>query len=299
MRISDYFNVKSGHSNFDFVDILTDDDTELFIDPCLIEVGITDFCVSANKTLQDYFDSFYALYRNNKSLNEKLNLFQFAHEINATKLGYGNGDNGKAKTADGMVETFQPLQRLADENVPLAKAIDLPIFIKDFAEDCLSDMITNIIFAELNSYTVKQCNLYSIELTPLPKKYHYWDSYSHSWKLYDGNGLVIDGKVILLVPKNVVRHSYYYNTEQYFSRIILEKKQADETTYATDGKEIKPYKKDLRKNLLNSHSDILNVCEDETMNSPYLLEEHHNLMQSAYANRGLSDSELDYWVYEH
>lgn len=298
MRVSDFFNLKKGHNNFDFVDILTDADTELFIDPCLMEIGKTNFCIAANETLQDYFDSFYALYRNHKSLSEKSDLFKYAHEINATKLGYGNGNNGKAKTADGMIETFQSLQKLADKNVPLSKAIDLPIFVEGFAEDCLSDMITNIIFAELNTYTVEQCQKYSIEVTPLPQKYHYWDRFLHCWKPYEGNGLVIDGKVILLVPKNVVRHSYYYNTEQYFSRIILKKKQADETTYDADGKEVIPFKKDLRKALLNTHSDILAISEIETMEDPKLLDEHHNKMQSMYYNREMDDDELDYWVYK-
>lgn len=35
MNISNYFNLPRGHSNFDFVDINTDYDTELFIDPSL------------------------------------------------------------------------------------------------------------------------------------------------------------------------------------------------------------------------------------------------------------------------
>lgn len=61
MNISNYFNLPRGHSNFDFVDINTDYDTELFIDPCLIEIINTPFSYEAMYTLNDYFDSFYDL----------------------------------------------------------------------------------------------------------------------------------------------------------------------------------------------------------------------------------------------
>lgn len=47
MNISNYFNLPRGHSNFDFVDINTDYDTELFIDPCLIEIINTPFSYEA------------------------------------------------------------------------------------------------------------------------------------------------------------------------------------------------------------------------------------------------------------
>lgn len=121
MNISNYFNLPRGHSNFDFVDINTDYDTELFIDPCLIEIINTPFSYEAMYTLNDYFDSFYDLYRSNHEYSDKTALFCHAHEINATKLGYGNGNNGKAKTAAGMIQTFEPLKKLIDSKVPFQK----------------------------------------------------------------------------------------------------------------------------------------------------------------------------------
>lgn len=75
MNISNYFNLPRGHSNFDFVDINTDYDTELFIDPCLIEIINTPFSYEAMYTLNDYFDSFYDLYRSNHEYSDKTALF--------------------------------------------------------------------------------------------------------------------------------------------------------------------------------------------------------------------------------
>lgn len=55
MNISNYFNLPRGHSNFDFVDINTDYDTELFIDPCLIEIINTPFSYEAMYNFERLF----------------------------------------------------------------------------------------------------------------------------------------------------------------------------------------------------------------------------------------------------
>jgi len=39
MFMTDFLDLPRGHSGIDFVDVRTDDDTELFIDPCLIELA--------------------------------------------------------------------------------------------------------------------------------------------------------------------------------------------------------------------------------------------------------------------
>lgn len=297
MKISEYFKLPAGHSNFDFVDIDTTYDTELFIDPCLIETIDDTFCKKCQDVINDYFDSFYNLYRNKCSYAEKIKMFSHAHEINATKLGYGSGNNGKAKTAQGMIETFDGISILVEQNVPLKKAIDLPLFIRDFAEDCLSDMLTNILFKELSEYTLRQCEIYSIPVKDITDTFHYWDSSLHKWTLYNGKGLYIGGKLILLVPKYIVRHTYYYNTEQYFRSVILAKKQQEQTTVDNTGKEYAPTKKSIRETLIKTNGDVLTVSERETIVDPLLLDKYHNSVGVAYSNRGLSDTELDNWTY--
>ena len=297
MKISKFFNLPLGHSNFEFVDVDTSRDTELFIDPCLIETICDDFCTKCQNVLNDYFDCFYNLYRNNCSYDDKIKMFSHAHEINATKLGYGSGNNGKAKTAEGMYETFEGIKNLVKKNVPFEKAIDLPLFIRDFAEDCLSDMLTNILFKELCEYTLNQCQLYSVPVQDVTDDFYYWDSCVHQWCKYSGKGLFIDGKLILLVPKHIVRHNYYYNTEQYFRNIILTKKQNEQTIIDRMGKEYKPTKISIRKSMIKSNGDILAISEIETERDPSLLERYHNIMGTVYLNKGMSDIELDYWAY--
>lgn len=297
MFVTEYFKIPKGHQNIDFVDININGDTPLFIDPCLIEVGDDAFCENAFETMQDYFDCLYKLYREHKSTADKLKMFSHAHEINDTKMGYGSGNNGKAKTAEGMLEALSDLQKLVDAGIPISKAIDIPIFMKDFAEDCMSDMITNIIYDKLNKFTIEQCEKYGVEPQRVGKKNYFWDKETHDWCEYKCEGLIIDGKQILLIPKGIVRKRYYYDVEQYFQSVILEKMQKEQTVLTDDGKEDKPSKKQIKKELLRSYSDILDISTNETMSTPDLLDVHHNRLELAYKERGMSDEALDQLLY--
>lgn len=297
-HISNIINQPSGHQNFDFVDIDIDKDNMLFIDPCLIEVGTSSFCKKANRIMQDCMDHLVDLYKNHTDDKVKLLFYNHMHEINYTKLGYGNGRNGKAKTAWGMLETLSGLQQLVDKNVNISRPIDIPIMIKGFAEDCMSDMLTNMLFEEINSFTLKQCEKYGLPKQRCREVCYYWDVKSHVWKRYQGDVLCLDGQIILLVPKEIVRRTYYYNTEQFFRKIVLERIQQDRVEYDRDGREIKPTKKSLQQELLHTYSDIREISVDKTIERPDLLDNHHRQMANMYAGRQLSDTELDFYVYQ-
>jgi len=177
-----------------------------------------------------------------------LEFFQHSHEINATKLGYGNGNDGKANTPEGMVATFSSLSGLIDKNIPMSTAYDLPIFIANFAEDRLSDMLTNILLDALNKFTLAQCEKYGFRTYNLNGQF-YWDCITHAWQNYMGEGLFVNDydKFVLLIPKEIVRHSFYYSPEQYFRSVILDRKQK-ETIFSDDsGNTHKRYKKDIKK----------------------------------------------------
>lgn len=184
MFVSNFINGKMGHTNYDFVDISLLKDIKLFIDPCLIRVSNTPFSQKAIKVIDDYFDRLFDLYKNNHNYAEKYEHFEHVHEINATKLGYGNGDNGKVKTAEGMISTFKSVDDLFKKGICFSDPIDLPIFIENFAEDCLSDMLTNILFKVLNEYTLTQLSHYGIQPQYAKHEYYYWNIETHSWTLY-------------------------------------------------------------------------------------------------------------------
>ncbi|MPM60407.1 hypothetical protein SDC9_107258 [bioreactor metagenome] len=296
-HVSQQLNLHAvSHKDLDFVDIVLSPDTKLFLDPCLIEFGGTEWTAQAQRTITSYFDCFYRLYRDSTSDEEKLALFEHAHEINATRLGYGNGHNGKAKTPLGMLNTFRIVPSLLFSGIELSKASDLAIFIKRFAEDCMSDMLTNIIFRELMQFTLFQCEKYDIKTQNSPSGYFYWNADIAQWNEYQGPSLLINGKLILLVPKGIVRNRYYFNADQFFSRVILTRVQQEQSWLDGKGIEHKPSKKELRKKIQSGKS-VLECAISMTSEFPKYLPEYHHQLPALYSRQGMSDEELDTILY--
>lgn len=297
-HVSDVLNIpRTSHSDIEFVDVKLAPDTKLFLDPCLIALEFSDWAVQANRTVKSYFDQFYSLYRNNSDDKEKLALFAHAHEINATHLGYGNGNNGKAKTPQGMLFTFRGIPQLMKNGIPFSAACDLPLFIKDFAEDCLSDMLTNILFKNLMDFTIAQCIRYNARMVDAPSGLHYWNADTAVWEEYSGSCLIHNGKLLLLVPKKAVRNRYYFTTEQYFRGIILARMKEESAYRDSKGKVQYIPKKVLWKKAMGN-DDTQSCVRRYTAEDPSYLSEYHSKLPSFYSDKGMSDDSLDVLLYQ-
>ena len=294
--ISDYLGLPHQHSEFAFVDTRPRKDTRIFIDPCLIEGGTSDFCNRAHQVVDSFFDVFYSSFRNRLPRQELLGLFMHAHEINAAKLGYGDGHNGKAKTPEGMLSTFKDVQALFKRGLPLSKAVDLPIFVEGFAEDCMSDLLTNILFHELNQFTLTQCELHGYHETAKYKGHYFWDTRSCSWAEYSGSMMTINGAPILLVPKEIVRPSYYCNVEHYIRNEITERMRL-ERVQVLKGKEVYPNKKGLRDELGKEYGSGRTISIEETSARPYILTSYHEHIPRVCRGMAMTDEELDHFIY--
>ena len=296
-HISDVLGIsRMSHSDIDFVNVKLSPDTKLFLDPCLIAQGQDEWSRKADQTINSYFDRFYSLYRNNAPEPVKLALFWHAHEINATHLGYGNGNNGKAKTPLGMLKTFSGIPALMRQGIPLAKVTDLPLFISDFAEDCLSDMLTNILFKNLMDFTLEKCEQYGVATSEVPRGWFFWNAESGSWEEYVGPCLLHNGKLVLIVPKNVVRNRYYFNAENFFRRVILTRMQQESSWVDSNGKIQMFPKKELHKKAKGNNT-TLDCVSNMTEAEPSYLQEYHAKLPEFYEDRGMSDENLDRIVY--
>ena len=61
--ISDVWKLKQkGHKNFEFVDVVVNDDNLLFIDPCSIERWNNAWAIKAMKHINSYFDNLFKAY---------------------------------------------------------------------------------------------------------------------------------------------------------------------------------------------------------------------------------------------
>ena len=196
--ISDVWQLKQkGHENFEFVDVAVNGDNLLFIDPCLIERWNNAWAIKAMKHINSYFDKLFKAYNTCNRKDMKC-LLSHAGEQNATRLGYGNGDNGKGNTADGLLEIFQPLEQLISSIRTIGKAEDLPLLIPGFAEDGMSDLLTNILHECLNEFTMEQMHKYGI-LSNGTKTFYTWDMHAGEWKKVEKPVYFVNGKELLLV----------------------------------------------------------------------------------------------------
>ena len=299
MKISELLKEYKGHSNFKFVDVDIDRDTKLFLDPRLIEMGKGKFCTEAFNKLNSFFDKLYNLYRNNASDEEKMRLFSHLHEINATKLGYGNGQNGKAKTPEGMLKTLRKLEKIINSGIYFSNPIDIPVFIQNFAEDCMSDMLTNILFRELNNFTVNIFENYGWESEKLDKDVYYWDLNENMWMKNEDKCILINGELILLVPKEIVSKKYIFSAENYFRNVIAKRIQSDNITYDENGKELKISIKEIMEDNKNKYGDYTTADICETIEHAEDLNKYYKINFEKYISKGnLSDEILDEVVYD-
>lgn len=289
--VSEYIGIqKRGHQHFDFVDVRLNQDNRLFLDPCQIELGQDDWCKNAAATMQKFFDCLFSAIRNG-TLHTS-NLLSHAHEQNATKLGYGNGQNGKGKTAAGLFDSLSPLFTLVHEIPTIAKPEDIPLLVQKFAEDNLSDLLTNILHDELYQFTAEQMALYGCppqdDIT-----YYTFDAKTCTWIKVKRRGWIYNGKELLLVPKSIVRKRYLFNPKQYLSLIIVERMM--EIYDITDMRKV-----DVIDNIPKPSKDWLyEKVISFSKNHPEALAKYHELLPQRYSDkRNIKDDEfLDKLIY--
>lgn len=286
-----------GHKNFDFIDIDLNKDNLLFLDPCLIEnVNFTGIN-SIRNTMKSFFKEFYqAYYTNNLLLKKKI--LAYAKEENSTRLGYGNGKNGKGNTLKGLLKIFKPLESLVKDIKTIGTPQDTTIFVQGFAEDGLSDLITNVLHKELNDFTLRQMKKYGI--APNHKtSFYYWEPKSKQWERNYFPCYQKDGKKILLVPKQIVRKKYLYNVGHYFSKIVLEEVRKKENLKDLKGKYISKKEVEKRFKNENKHWKYDSII-DYTKRFPNELKEYHKNFSKYYSNNGeMTDEELDEMIYKN
>ena len=290
MFLTDYLGLPRGHSGIDFVDVRTDDDTELFIDPCLIELAEDRLSQEAMTLIADFEDTLYADMRSGRW--ETTHIFDVAHEIHDTKLGYGNGRNGKGKTPEGMRKSLDGLCSLANGIPEISRIQDVSVFVEDFAEDCMSDLLTNILHRVLCEFTAEQMALYGVN----PDGFHEvkaWSRAAHRWAASEQPFWLINGRRILLVPKHWVRKRFLFKAHQYLCGVIIERMR-DEHGY--DGLSKLSIWRNMERE--TEHWEYDRVVEF-TKENPDALEEYHSRMLWYYrrARGRMSNADLDFAVY--
>lgn len=291
MYISDYLGLEpKGHYNYDFVDAFLGADNRLFIDPCMLEGADDPWSVKATNIMRAFFDCFFEELRRGHLLES--GLLDHAGEQNATKLGYGNGENGKGKTATGLIESFKGLAVLVHDIPTISRAQDIPVMVEGFAEDCMSDLLTNILHGPLNDFTAQQMRKYGCE-PQTEKTIWTFDASSRTWVQVERPCWLYKGKELLLVPKWIVRRNFLFKAHQYLYCVIVERIRKENGW--DDLNKIDVWNNFPRTSTHWEYDKVISYSRD----NPDALTEYHKCMPAYYrrANGCMSDEDLDYAVY--
>ena len=275
----------------DFVDVDTSKDVKLFLDPLLLS---DDF----RNIVNDFVKTVYKMY----TLGNKAGAFQlFSHskECNAIHFGYSESNSKGTGVSMKMLDQFfgyvyKSVGRIKEK---LLTPIAMPIFVKSFSEDRLSDLLVSLLKKELILYSLEQARLHGLKISNEVQRFDCWDSESHEWATFESQYVLAPNEngveeLLILVPKSVVSKRFLVNPSRYISVIfqhlqLMEKYQRTNSTPKSQ-KELREseivanYQKDKDK------SYIL----DKTLISPEYYEAYYDSSIRFSDNKSLNDEEL-------
>lgn len=228
MNFSEFFGLEiAGHADVSFVDVDLSTDTRLFLDASLIQGSEDSWCRQSHRVLDSFFSTVFG-YCENDEIKKLANVMQYGHEPNETRLGLSESKpQGRGASPEMLVEIFGGIGAfLRGPNPLIVSPMDLCVFVKNFAEDRMSDLITNVLRKQLHEFTLQECERYDIPLSDQETEIGwYWDIRARRWKMLMGRSLIADGKELLLVPKSIIRHYYIYGVETYIFQFAIPTRQ--------------------------------------------------------------------------
>ena len=216
MKISEIFGLENTQIQLEFVDIDLEMDYALYIDPFLIAQLESQWSISADETIKNFFNTVVNMIIENKK-EGAIELFEFMSEPKETCLGLSKSGttNGKGVGNSNADEIIEGIIKSGVIEEGLVKNIeDIIVFVDNVGKDKLSDMVTNLIRYHLLQYTKKQCEIWGFPMTEM-ESLPYWNPQINDWDTTITQHLMIDGRNILLVPKFIVSKIDIFSSATY------------------------------------------------------------------------------------
>ncbi|WP_054637856.1 hypothetical protein [Thalassobacillus sp. C254] len=281
MRISEYFNLQGrSQADFEFVNLLTTTDNKLFIDPTRMRAE-RRFQLWAEK-VDRFHHTVFELYRNGNQIEAK-ELFINSGESNEIFLGYSQGlPGGTGNSEDSLAQVYDYIeeQGLYDDRL-IENAEDLMLFIPNFGPDHLSDFIASVIKSELVDFTIEQADQHNMP-RDLEFTFSYWDIDSQEWNERTERIPQVDGRPLVLLPKEIVVQEYLIGPDEYLKKVVLTWRQQEHRRIDSE----------LHRNRANQNYDFVAkkiIEEEELRNSDKTKKEY--IIEQTKANRDLLERE--------
>ncbi|MFD3266334.1 hypothetical protein [Phenylobacterium ferrooxidans] len=276
MQVSVWAGLHNRQAELDFVDIDTDTDTRLFVDPYAIDIRGDAWSSDCSRHLRSFFNALIGALRNNDDARAE-HLASHLHETNETFLGLSKGrPQGRGIGRDQALQILDALKRSrAVASGLLSELAEAELFIEGIGSDKISDLTTNILRGPLLHYTREQANLWNMPLTANVALSPIWDPNREDWIQAPRETLVIDGKPVILVPKFSVRKILTLNSQEFYNNHMISYlrqeylhagqalvhvlKSGEPVVWKKDVKELHPKSKPALAEFAEQHPEVLNL----------------------------------------
>jgi hypothetical protein len=222
-KLSKIFQLDATQGELDFVDISTDRDTRLFLEPFAISLRDDAWSEHCQDHLVSFFDAVIQAIRGGND-NRARALLNYLSEPDETGLGYSTRrGRGRGVTGEKARRLFSALKRSKAVQTGLLQDLgEADLFIDGISLDGLSDITASVLRGPLIEYTQAQCNNWGIPLRKDVAAGYVWDSAQQQWHPKYADLPVARGRHVVLVPKFSVRRSLLLNSQEYYNKYILD-----------------------------------------------------------------------------
>ena len=296
----------TGHADIDFVDIPVNTDVRLYVDPERIALSQNPYAEAANLCIEDFFNALCATVHA-KDKDQVHELLLFGHEPNETHMGLSKAVScGRGVSAEILEPIISDLftKRLIDDAI-VRQLGDLAIFTPNFGSDRLSDLCVNVIRGQLYAFTHSQLAVWNIKCPMITAEVPVWNLDYHHWETHLLSFPEIDGKPLMLCPKDFVGAKMLLTPGEFLQKQVLEYRQevlleersplCRKRTYKNGRYAIlPPTKKDIRDTEMGDMTSK-DYLRNNTLKYPELLQQYR--MNQGRLNAQMSNDELDYLLY--
>ncbi|MET3558995.1 hypothetical protein ABID29_002144 [Streptococcus rupicaprae] len=271
----------------DFLDVDVETDVKLFVDPLLLPANL-------EKIIFDFIQTVYDKYSSGQK-NEALGLFVYSKECNATHIGYSSGKSRGTGVSKEMLDQFFTYVMKATDRLKekLLTPVSLPLFIKKFSKDRMSDLLISILKKELILFSLDQAKIHNLPISSRKAKFEFWNIEKHQWDVFESY-YVLDyvGKELILLPKTIVNRRFEVTPAKYIS-VIFSHLQTKEAYQDPDGS---PFTKKKLRQLEISDSYKFNKEKEYILDTtgalPELFEEFYEQSLRFRSFKSLTDEQL-------
>ncbi|NNH19683.1 Uncharacterised protein [Bordetella trematum] len=284
-RISEYFNLGKTQSELDFVDVFTDRDIRLFIDPYAVSLLPGKWSQDAHGLLMTFFQKVIDSIRSNRAPDAR-ELLSHLSEPEETRLGMTReGSDGAGVGPAQAAAIYQALAKSSAVKHGFLNALEeCELMIPGVGQDKISDLSTNIIRSKLIEYTNEQCLLHDIPTQNVAAGAVFSQD-SHTWEGVYADLPIVNGASLLMVPKAIVRFRSLYDHQQYYRQFVLNYLRAEALSAGSslvralkNGKRV-VYKKDLQAEFPCSKEFLFEFSQKR----PEVLEDYRESLKRLHA----------------